>query len=434
MATKYWVGGASSTAMVMTATPANVEIGDVFTLISWNADGTKSVSIEWTATGATVKNVCDNLVSLWNASTSPLCSGVTASDDDAVITLTADTAGVRFLVTATATNVPAGVDNQTLTMATSTDNTGPNDYITVANWATTTGMAAAIPVDGDDVVIANGDYDILYGLDQDGIDLNTLRVYQSFTGKIGQAGPVLGAYLRYDYADYAHIAENDSGVASAAGSTRIKINFTSAATTTNCTVYNSCSTSEEDYLQPIRLLFNKDDCTLNVYGGSVGVASDSPGETATLGTIIQTGGSVYCGDGVTLTTINKSGGDITMNGAVTTIKQTGGTARKELAGTITTIDLYGGQLDINGSGAVTTNRVWGGIERANTTGTITTTTIYYGGTVDTMQSNAARTMTTVRISTDGGTFINNEGNVALTNDLDIHNTISRPVTVTVTAI
>lgn len=105
MANTIFRGDAKAVAQVIKITPANVEPGDVFSLTI------NGKSVEYTAESASVADVVDGLVEAWNASTVPEHSEITAaavdSDEDGdgdYLTLTADTPGVPFEVTASATD------------------------------------------------------------------------------------------------------------------------------------------------------------------------------------------------------------------------------------------------------------------------------------------------------------------------------------------
>src|SRR5690606_38998712 len=69
-----------------------------------------------------------------------------------------------------------------------------------------------------------------------------------------------------------------------AGSARLKLNFGS---TTACaiTVFNTAATARESALQPVRLIADHASTTLTVRKGIVGVATDAPAQTATLGQV-----------------------------------------------------------------------------------------------------------------------------------------------------
>jgi hypothetical protein len=106
---------------VDTATPANVEVDDIFSLIvALDAGGTDQ--IDYTATNTSISTVCANLASKWNLEAGAEFARVTAQSLGSHVRLTADTAGEPFTVTATAVDGGAGADTQTLTMATTTAN------------------------------------------------------------------------------------------------------------------------------------------------------------------------------------------------------------------------------------------------------------------------------------------------------------------------
>lgn len=95
---KIWRGDAPAVAQVVTVTPANVESGDVFSL----AMNGKSVSV--TAATASASAVVDSLAAAITASSHPEFAEITAIASGGVLTLTANTAGVPFTVTGSASN------------------------------------------------------------------------------------------------------------------------------------------------------------------------------------------------------------------------------------------------------------------------------------------------------------------------------------------
>lgn len=101
MATKTWKGGAGATAQVTTVTPANVEVGDTFSLIINNQ------TITVTATAATAANVVDLLKAAIDASTIPEWQEVTATDSGDYLTLTGPSDGRPFTVTSATGNATA---------------------------------------------------------------------------------------------------------------------------------------------------------------------------------------------------------------------------------------------------------------------------------------------------------------------------------------
>ena len=398
MADIRWTGEGVATAQVDTFTPANVEVDDIFTLTIAGLDGT-STSISFTATAATVANVTAGLTTAWNASTHALCTPITASDQTTYMDLTADTAGVAFYVTSSATD-GGGTDDQTLTRAVGTANGGPQDWSDANNWdsGSVPGGAAS-----QDVYIDFATEEIIYGLDQSGISntLNSLNIGQSFTGKIGYNGATgySGTYLQIKSTTVNIGQHNGSG--SPTGSTRLMINTGSTASTIN--IYNSASTSADSNKPAIRLLANSASTVINVNKGAVGVAYES-GESATVGTIRQsyvnnqsTDASSYISDGVTLTTLYK----------------TGGTCELECGATTVTNDF--GSIKTTGSGAITTFNHNGGTATLNSTGTITTLNAL-GGLVDMTKDQKAKTVTTLKLD-NSGQFKYDPSVVTLTNKI-----------------
>lgn len=111
MTLKIWRGDAPAVAQVTRITPANVEIGDIFTL---TVNG-KSISV--TATAATVSNVCTLLAAAIAAVTTtiPEFNEFSVSNQSTSLLLTARTAGVPFVITGSTTNGSAlGVTVATL--------------------------------------------------------------------------------------------------------------------------------------------------------------------------------------------------------------------------------------------------------------------------------------------------------------------------------
>lgn len=108
--TKLWIGDAVAVAQVVSVVPLNVQIGDVFAL-TINA---KSISV--TATAATAANVVALFVAAIDATAIPEWQEVTAaaSSDGGTLTLTANTAGVPFTVTAGSTDA-VGIEITTTT-------------------------------------------------------------------------------------------------------------------------------------------------------------------------------------------------------------------------------------------------------------------------------------------------------------------------------
>ena len=397
MATIRWTGEAAAVAQVDKFTPANVEVDDVFTLTITDPDG-RSHSVSFTATAATVANVTAGLVAAWNAETNALCTPITAADETTYLTLTADTAGEAFSVASSATNGGA-TDDQTLTRAAETANSGPKDWSCADNWS---GGAVPGGAADQDVYIEDATDEIIYGLDQSGIAnaLASLNISKSFTGKIGPDGAdgFAGDYLQIKTAKLNIGYHYGSGTVS--GSGRVKIDTGSTA----CDIVVDDSGTAADTGKPaVRLLANSASTTIEVTKGTVGVGWEA-GETATVSTItvsyatnVASDADVFVGEGVTLTTLDTAGGETLLRCAATTITQR--------AGTVETV----------GTGAVTTANVHGGTFTGNSTGTVTNLNVY-GGTADFSRSSASRTVSTPKVD-PGGVIKFNPSVVTLTNKI-----------------
>lgn len=141
-------GGGDAESKIATLTPANVEVGDIFTAVI------NGISIPFTASQATVKNVVDGLASAITNSAQGV--NVTAvNTGDICVTVTAKVAGVNFTITASATN--GGLtDDQTLTALVTHENvTGVTSTATATAYiATTVNDATALQIWSDPEILA----------------------------------------------------------------------------------------------------------------------------------------------------------------------------------------------------------------------------------------------------------------------------------------
>jgi hypothetical protein len=183
MATVTYSGNAYKAAQIDTATPANVEVSDVFTLTLTDHLGNTD-TISYTATAATVQDVVEGLDALVttrsaSATGAPPWSVLSSSEDDSVLTLTASTTGVPFTLTA-AESDGGGTDDQTHTRAASVACSGPGILSLADNWQAGSTWSA-----GDDVVLPAGVADTIYGEDLTSTAPDTLTVESGFAGDIG---------------------------------------------------------------------------------------------------------------------------------------------------------------------------------------------------------------------------------------------------------
>ncbi len=222
MAICIWRGDAAPVAQETRVTAAAIEVGDQFTL---TING-KSITV--TATSTAAGTLITALAAAWNNSTIAEFSEVTATVDGTTLVLRGDKPGVPFVVTGSTVNGGAA-DTQSLAIAATTIASGPNFWTTARNWS-----GNAVPVSGDDIYLVDSAVDILYGLNQAAVAPASLNIEQTFTGRIG-----LRAVSDLGYAEYRDqylrigAAKVHIGRVTGAGSSRIKLDTGSTATTVN---------------------------------------------------------------------------------------------------------------------------------------------------------------------------------------------------------
>ncbi len=184
MATRKFTSNAPYVKMIRTYTPANVGVGNTFTLTC------NSKTVTFTATATTVANVTAGIVALLNSTTAPPPAEfqeVTWTDETTHVQGVSKTSGKPFTITSSASGGTA-----TFTAVTTTANSGPNDISLTANWS-----AATLPITGDTVVLENSSVDILYGLDFSGATGVTLLVKPTYSGSIGLPERTATGYTEY---------------------------------------------------------------------------------------------------------------------------------------------------------------------------------------------------------------------------------------------
>lgn len=374
MATRRWQGDAKAVAQVSTV---QVTAFDASTTYKLTING-KVISV----LGVTDEDATATaLAAAWNASDEPEVSGVTASTNTDTVTLTGDTAGVPFTVSSSVSGGTGTIGSVTAATAA----TGPHHWSDAANWS-----GGAVPVNSDDVVIEIGD-DILYGLDQSAVTLTSLTVKRSFNGRIGL--PEIATVGQLQYAEY-----NDRflkigatsvtiGDGEGTGSGRIKIDFGTAAHTTN--VYGT-GQGLETGIPSLLIKGSNAANVLNVLRGSVGVAIYA-GETAQLdflrmGHIANqaSDAQVTLGSGVTNDAVIVDGGKLTLASATTTLNQSAGEITV-LAGAHAAIVQTGGTLIYRSTGTVSALTTGKGatadFSRDPRSRTVSAATAYAGATI-----------------------------------------------------
>jgi len=382
----HWTGAATAVAEVDTFTPANVEIGDVFTLTITGWDGTTN-AVSFTATATTVANVTAGLTAAWNASTHALCTPITAADNTTTLSLTADTAGDAFSCASTCDGDGAPAD--TFTRAATTASAGPKHWDCTSNWDT-----GALPggAASQNVYIEDFLGEICYGLDQSGIanTLDSLNIEKTFTGKLGYNGATgeTGTYLQIK-ATAVNIGYNYSG-ATASGSGRIMLD--TGATASTITIYELASTASDTGKPCARLKANSASTDILIHQGKVGIAYEA-GETSTIDdlTIGYTATSsgqveVTAGSGLTVDAITKRIGTLTLRSACTSLVNESGSAYLYGTGLVGTLTINSGTVYANNNPAAPP---------------AITTCSADGGTLDLTGLLTARTITTINLGAGG---------------------------------
>lgn len=408
MAERHFVGTATAVAQVRTLAVGGTLNGETFTI----SIGGETIASHTDSTTVIADTVAA-LVAAWNASTHPYVAtdaggtkGITAADSSPDVVLTAVVAGVPFgdesdswKVTL---NTPGG--SATFTQAATTDATGPNFWDEGDNWMTA-GSVGTAPASADDVVIADTDVNICWGLAQSAVALTSIET-RNYTGRIGLDKMAVATSAngettdsnkheyRQDYLDISYTTGDfglSTGPVVSAGSDRIKIDNAKASGASLTTVHGTARVSADTALPAFRMLVTNSSHGVHVRSarGGVGIAVDEPHETATVS-------YVYVDD-FTSTSKVRLGNGVT----ITTWIQNGGINLFRAAATVTKIQANGGILTTEGDYTVTTLNNAGGTINANhikAGGAAVTTANLYGGTTETRGNLAARTWTTVNMN------------------------------------
>ncbi len=273
-----------------------------------------------------------------------------------------------------------------------TDSGNVGDWGTAANWS-----PSGVPVQTDDVRIANSAQDITGTLDQSAVALTSLTIDLSYTGLIGS--------LQSDFLEVgavtAVLGQRRSSTGTFTGSKRLNIDF-GTTTASQIKVYSTATSAQDQNRQPLRIRAVNAATDLMVYGGSMAVSDDSS-NSSTLGDIIVEGGSLNIGDNVTLTNLTQSGGSVNNQSSIVTAVIKGGTLNQYDSVAATTITT----LTLSNSGTV----------NHFASGTITTLNLN-GGLIDLTKTQSPKTITNITADV-GGTMITDSGTVTLTNDITL---------------
>jgi len=394
MATKYWLGTATAVAQVDTVQITAYDVTTTYTLTVGGVDvETLGVTdADGTATA---------LAAAWNTSAHAYFTGVTASAATDTVTLTANIAGVEF----TASSSVTGGTGTIGAVTSSVTSAGPCDWATAENWSD-----GSVPGSGDTIIFSDNDVNVCFGLDNNSLAINDLQIAKTYTGKIGLNRNALVTsadgetvdttkaeyredYLRIDV-DAIEIGKH-VGTGTAIGSQRLKIDNTNTGAS-DTRVFGTANTGAEQFLPPVRLLYNSTTADIFIRSGSVGIANDEPAETAIIGDLYLNGvgSKVFCGDGC----------------QIQTVVQTNGNSLIQSSTTITSIDIIDGVLTTEGSFTVTTLNIEDGTLYPNhdAAGVSITTLNINGGVVDATRTSELRTWTTVNLSVGGSIKVNSD--------------------------
>lgn len=261
------------------------------------------------------------------------------------------------------------------------------DWDDADNWT-----PSGVPANSDDVIFANSGQDVLDGLDQSAISLNSLTIDQSYTGRFGNK-----------QTDFLEIGSSKVQIGqirstgNQTGSRRLNIDL--GAVVCDVKVYNTASRGQDQDRMPVRFRANNAGTDFSVFSGSVGISEDTE-DSSTIGDIFVNSGTVNIGSGVTLGDVITNGGSLNSQSSFPgTVNVKGGTLNSYDSITAQTINA----LTVSNSGIV----------NHFATGLITSVALNTGGTLDLTKTQEAKTITTITAS--GGTLITDTGTVTITN-------------------
>jgi hypothetical protein len=392
MATVQWTGGGPSQTQVETATVTGVAAGGTLTATI----GVHSVTYVCTS-GDTTASAAQSLFNLLTAAGVPgeFAELVYDNPSNGVITVTSPTSGYPFTIAF------VGGLGASISQAHTTANLSPSDVTLAANWLRN--GVAALPQNGDDLVIANSSIPLLWNLDKLFIIPLSVTRYQSFTGTIGLPDQNPAGYLEYRATDLtlgtAGSSSSLGGGGGGGGSIPAQTTMLLGAGTTGGgpgrerynlqgqkTVLTVLASGSALDATAVRFRGTNGANTVSVVSTSLGIALGAT-ETSSFS-------SAVVGGGGTLVT----GGIVTVSGAVTV---TGGSA--VLASAPPTLNaLSGSQITVTAAEAT-----FPAILAANgsqftwlSDSTVTTLTLRTGSFFDKSQDPRAMTITNLTIDVD----------------------------------
>jgi hypothetical protein len=317
--------------------------------------------------GNETRNTTGNLLGEW--------SEITATYSGAVLTLTADVAGVPFTVTRS--EVTAG-DGALGAVTATVSPAGPNEMAA----ANLTG--GSLTATNNTLVFQNSSVGCYYGLDQSSagtwVEVDFDSTYTGYVGLPFTRSASPSSFTEYLTRYYSLRASKVViGEGTGSGSGRILLDLGDVQTAVHV---RKTGSSADTGLYAVRWKGTHADNVMYVDGGSIDIAPDS-GDVATVKTLEVSGsGSVRTSPGTTLATIEVTGnGSLVIESASGLADITAITIRDNASvtvygdNTLTTVNVYGGTFRPLGSYTITNLKVGaaGKIDTTGSTGTVTVT-------------------------------------------------------------
>lgn len=378
MTTTYWLGnGAQNTAQQVTLTVNAVAVGGTLTATI------NSKTVVYTCvTGDTTSTAAAAWQALLASADAPLeMQDITWTVSSNIITGVASTPGTPFMPPSGSSwgLTSSGAGGASVTQTQTVANQSVSDVIDPRNWRRN--GIAAIPVTGDDVVIADASTPILWNLDRTAsIGFASYTRWQNYTGSIGLPDQNAAGYPEYRPKYWQFIGGTSGSSSASPGGTGLGVlnmvlgigsgqgptleRYNTGSQQTNLVLQASGPASQA---YAVNFLNTNGASTVSVIGSSLGVAM-FPGETANLATAKAASGATLAlgpgctvlssayADGATLVLTGCAPPSVTANNGTSLIQSTvasspsltypsvvaqGGTSVSWLSGSnITTLSLF----------------------------------------------------------------------------------------------
>lgn len=407
----YWIGGAPAVAQISKATVGGTLAGETFQIMI-NGE----VIAEHTDSTTVIADTVAALVAAFNLSDCPYADGIIAATDDSPdVVLTSEVDGMPFVVTL---NTPGA--SATFVLTTPTASAGPNHWDTAKNWS-----ANAVPAAGDFLTVDDPGARILWGLDQNAIEVARLNL-SNFT-MIGLRRDVFvtsadGSTWSADRPEYRNdwldIGWTNADVGQQAGAGapsigRLKLRQHKTATQ-KLEVWNLGNASIDPDMPAMRYATSgltagsATHVTVRLAAGGIGFGVDDPNQECHMGDVRIMGNTTL----VYAFSIDKDAGKLTWDEWVQEAGISRITVGDIITGDFNKIVANGGtmylnlwdvltQLDVNNGALVYDNSVIAvGTE-------ITTVNLNRGGTLSMVGSRAAKTYATLN-QEKGSTLVRND--------------------------